>query len=73
MRWYASQAWERAIDMVRWLMAWLLAARARAPAQGLTEYGLVLVLIAITAVGILTLVGRTLSEVWYEGLVDALP
>ncbi|RRR70097.1 MAG: Flp family type IVb pilin [Candidatus Viridilinea halotolerans] len=54
-------------------MAWLFVVRSRAPAQGLTEYGLVLVLIAITAVGILTLTGRTLSQVWYQNLVERMP
>jgi hypothetical protein len=42
---------------------------ARRPAQGLVEYGLILVLIMVVCVGILTTVGRTLSTVWYSKLL----
>ena len=39
--------------------------------QGLVEYGLILVLIMVVCVGILTMVGRTVSDVWYAKLVPA--
>jgi hypothetical protein len=43
----------------------------RRPAQGLVEYGLILVLIMVVCVAILTTVGRTVSNVWYEKLIPA--
>jgi pilus assembly protein Flp/PilA len=36
--------------------------RARVAAQGLVEYALILVLIAVVAIGALTLVGKTTSD-----------
>lgn len=42
-------------------VAWLKA-RPRAAAQGLVEYGLILVLIMVVVVGVLSIVGRDLSE-----------
>ena len=47
------------------------AAHARRPGQGLVEYGLILVLIMVVCVAILTMVGRTVSTVWYTKLVPA--
>jgi pilus assembly protein Flp/PilA len=44
---------------------------ARQQGQGLVEYGLILVLIMVVCVGILTLLGRTVSDVWYTKLVPA--
>jgi predicted membrane protein len=44
---------------------------ARRPAQGLVEYGLILVLIMVVCVAILTTVGRTVSNVWYQKLIPA--
>lgn len=41
--------------------------------QGLVEYGLILVLIMVVCVGILTIVGGTVSEVWYDRIIQALP
>jgi cytochrome b len=63
------------------LFAWLqlLVAKARAtltsqsPAQGLVEYGLILVLIMVVCVGILSMVGETVSEVWYTKLINGVP
>jgi hypothetical protein len=43
------------------------------PAQGLVEYGLILVLIMVVCVGILTVVGHTISNVWYTKLVNGWP
>ena len=45
----------------------------RSHAQGLVEYGLILVLIMVVCVGILTLVGQTISNVWYTKLINGLP
>src|SRR5215831_15486468 len=55
---------------VSWLHARLL---TRRPAQGLVEYGLILVLIMVVCVAILTAVGQTLSNVWYTKLIPAFP
>lgn len=48
----------------------LLLLRA-APGQGLVEYGLVLVLIMVVCVGILSLLGTTISTVWYDQLINS--
>lgn len=53
------------------LRAWS-SLRLHAPGQGLVEYGLVLVLIMVVCVGILTMTGNVISEVWYSKLVPAL-
>jgi hypothetical protein len=45
-------------------------ALARAPGQGLVEYGLILVLIMVVCVGILSLIGGTVSHVWYDKLIN---
>jgi hypothetical protein len=45
----------------------------RSQAQGLVEYGLILVLIMVVCVGILTTVGRTISNVWYTKLINGVP
>lgn len=41
--------------------------------QGLVEYGLILVLIAVVCIGILTTVGTTVSGLWYQRIIDSLP
>ncbi|NTW02888.1 MAG: Flp family type IVb pilin [Oscillochloris sp.] len=46
---------------------------AGVPGQGLVEYGLVLVLIMVVCVGILSMVGHTVSQVWYDKLIPAFP
>jgi hypothetical protein len=48
-------------------------ATSRRAGQGLVEYGLVLVLIMVVCVGILTMVGKTISNVWYAKLIPAFP
>ena len=45
----------------------------RSPAQGLVEYGLILVLIMVVCVAILTTVGHTVSNVWYTKLINRMP
>jgi hypothetical protein len=45
----------------------------RSHAQGLVEYGLILVLIMVVCVGILTMVGHTISNVWYTKLISGWP
>jgi hypothetical protein len=46
---------------------------ARVAGQGLVEYGLILVLIMVVCVGILSMVGVTVSEVWYGKLIENGP
>jgi hypothetical protein len=45
----------------------------RSPAQGLVEYGLILVLIMVVCVAVLSLVGTTISDVWYNKLINRFP
>lgn len=45
----------------------------RSPAQGLVEYGLILILLAIACVAILTITGQTISDVWYNRIILAIP
>lgn len=45
----------------------------RSPAQGLVEYSLILVLIMVVCITILSMVGRTTSELWYQKIIDAMP
>ncbi|GAB4188584.1 MAG: hypothetical protein OHK0022_00530 [Roseiflexaceae bacterium] len=53
-------------------LAWLHAAvLVRRPAQGLVEYGLILVLIMVVCVAILTVLGKNVSDAWYEKIVGA--
>ncbi len=47
----------------------LTALLTRVAGQGLVEYGLILVLIMVVCVGILTMVGSTVSQVWYTKLI----
>lgn len=44
----------------------------RSSGQGLVEYGLILALIAVVVIGIMTLLGQTVSGLWYQRIVDAL-
>lgn len=62
--------------MIAWFARSLQVVRAarRQPAQGLVEYGLVLVLIAIFAVGAVTVTGNRISATFHKadcGLRDA--
>lgn len=51
-------------------LAWLHAALlVRRPAQGLVEYGLILVLIMVVCVAILTILGKNVSEAWYDKIL----
>lgn len=62
-----------AATLRRQLMVWLYAVLSPRPGQGLVEYGLILVLIMVVCVGILTLTGGTISEVWYEKIIEKIP
>lgn len=56
--------------------AWLrlrISVLARSPAQGLVEYGLILVLIMVVCVAILATTGETISEVWYHRIIERIP
>lgn len=46
---------------------------ARCSGQGLVEYGLILVLIMIVCVSILTIIGITVSGVWYGKVIETFP
>ena len=48
-------------------------AYAASPGQGLVEYGLILVLVAIVSIAIVTVMGQTLHDNWYVKLNSALP
>ena len=70
-----------------WWLVWLrmpLAARRLMPhvrttlftharAQGLVEYGLILVMIMVVCIVVITLIGQNVSEAWYQKIVDAWP
>ena len=58
-----------AASLARQQLARLAFLLSRVPGQGLVEYGLILVLIMVVCVGILTMVGSTVSEVWYTKLI----
>lgn len=54
------------------MLAWLHAAAiSRRPAQGLVEYGMILVLIMVLCVAILSIIGKNVSEAWYEPVTKA--
>jgi Flp pilus assembly pilin Flp len=46
---------------------------AGASGQGLVEYGLILVLIMVVCVGIFSVLGHTVSQVWYDRIINAWP
>lgn len=73
MRWLSSR-YQALCDMLQQFSMRLWAfVLARSPAQGLVEYSLILVLIMIVCVAILTAVGRSTSELWYQRIIDAMP
>ena len=45
----------------------------RERAQGLVEYSLLLLMIAVVCVAIITLMGQNLSQLWYQKIIDAWP
>lgn len=63
----------RAADLSCRIAAWLSVLQSRVEAQGLVEYGLILVLIMVVVVSILTLTGQTVSEAWYQRILEAFP
>ena len=71
-----------------WWLVWLrmpLAARRRlmpymrttlfthTRAQGLVEYGLILLMIMVVCIVVVALIGQNVSEVWYQKIVDYWP
>ena len=46
-----------------------LTLKRRAAAQGLVEYAVILMLMAIVVIGIMSTLGKTLCTAWYEKLV----
>lgn len=73
MRRYVANLSAHAADLTIRLAAWLSVLQARAPGQGVVEYGLILVLIMVVCVAILTITGRTVSQTWYQRIIDAMP
>lgn len=54
------------------MLAWFhVAMQSRRPAQGLVEYGLILVLIMVLCVAILSIIGKNVSDAWYEPVTKA--
>ncbi|MGQ9547176.1 MAG: hypothetical protein ACUVSY_02810 [Roseiflexus sp.] len=41
--------------------------------QGLVEYSLLLALIALVVIGIVTVMGQTVSGLWYQRIIDRWP
>jgi Flp pilus assembly pilin Flp len=58
---------------VRALLRLPLWRHVRQHGQGLVEYGLVLVLIMVVCVAVIGMTGRTISTVWYNELINAVP
>jgi hypothetical protein len=46
---------------------------AHDPAQGLVEYGLILLMIVVVCIAIVTIIGVNVSEVWYKKIVTDFP
>jgi hypothetical protein len=72
MRWLTSfhPALMAAQRAAAWAQSMLY---TRSPAQGLVEYGLILVLIMVVCVAVLSTVGTTVSNVWYNKLISGFP
>jgi hypothetical protein len=45
----------------------------RDPAQGLVEYGLILLMIMVVCIAIVALIGHDVSQVWYQRVLDSWP
>ena len=41
--------------------------------QGLVEYSLLLALLVLVVIGIITLMGNTVSTLWYQRIIDSWP
>ncbi len=72
MRWLSLLLAALSTAPLRAMAWWQTLLFARRPAQGLVEYGLILVLIMVVCVAILTTVGKTVSNVWYAKLIPFL-
>jgi hypothetical protein len=60
----------RVAALVRRIALQLALLPARARAQGLVEYGLILLLIMVVCLGVLSLLSNTVSAVWYDKLIN---
>ncbi len=60
-------------------MACQMAARVQAwrllhgEGQGLVEYSLLLALIVLVVIGIISVMGNTVSSLWYQRIIDSWP
>jgi hypothetical protein len=70
MQWFLAR-WYTLVQATQlWMLRLWVRRTLRTPAQGLVEYGLILVLVMVVCVAILTTTGRTISSVWYNKLVN---
>jgi Flp pilus assembly pilin Flp len=56
--------------VVVWLSEARFASRRRVPAQGLVEYSMIILFVAIVVIAIVTIVGRTTCATWWLKLVN---
>jgi Flp pilus assembly pilin Flp len=45
----------------------------REKAQGLVEYGLILLMVVVVCIAVVTLLGNNVSGVWYQKILDKWP
>lgn len=69
MRRHPPPVLARAAALAQRTFARLAVGLGRVAGQGLVEYGLILVLIMVVCIGILTMVGQSVSDVWYNRLI----
>jgi hypothetical protein len=69
MRRHSPPVLAHAAALAQQQLARLAILLSRVAGQGLVEYGLILVLIMVVCVGILSMVGQTVSDVWYTKLI----
>jgi hypothetical protein len=58
----------------RWMRPRMdVALLAHARAQGLVEYGLILLMIMVVCIVVVTLIGQDVSDAWYQKIVSSWP
>lgn len=61
---------DMACQMAARVQAWRL---LHGEGQGLVEYSLLLALIALVVIGIISVMGNTVSSLWYQRIIDSWP